>query len=60
MKIKIEIYCDNAAFEQLDSEVYRILTELAERVSEFGVRMSKGNIMDTNGNTVGTFILTED
>lgn len=54
MKIKINIDTANDAFQDggLDHEVYRILAELAERVSEYGVRSSHGNI------TCGTFKVT--
>jgi hypothetical protein len=55
MKVKIEITCDNAAFEEegLDNEVYRILKSLMDRVSQYGVHAADGAIMDINGNKVG-------
>lgn len=59
MQITITINTDNAAFEPTpEDEVIRILTEYSERVSEYGVRMSHGNLRDTNGNTCGRVEVT--
>lgn len=50
MTFKLEINCDNAAFEDSPQiEVGRILAELAPEVE------SAGNLYDINGNRVGQY-----
>ena len=52
MKVKIEIECSNAAFDDLPGvEVSRILEDLAENINFSG--LEDGSIHDINGNTVG-------
>lgn len=55
MKFKLNIDCDNAAFQDDAShEVARILRELADRVEISGGQpLSDFNLYDTNGNRVG-------
>ena len=63
MKFRLEITCDNAAFDDPESddatgeELARLLREAAERV-ELGYAM--GPLMDKNGNHVGHFGLGTD
>ena len=53
MKVKIEICCDNAAFdENAGLEVCRILHELSRNICVVHGGM-KDTIKDINGNTVG-------
>ena len=52
MKFKLEIDCDNAAFEDdAAGEVMRILNDLAERIPIVIGRTL--NLYDVNGNSVG-------
>ena len=52
--ITITIETDNAAFSDKAHEVARILRELARRIENRGIdNISK--VMDSNGNSVGTF-----
>jgi D-mannonate dehydratase len=65
MRITITIDTDNAAFHADEhddgtDEVMRILRDYTERVSEYGVRMSHGNLIDANGNTVGRVTVGEN
>lgn len=57
MKLKININLDNAAFED-EGEISRILRQLADKISYDG-RIDGGKIMDVNGNSVGTWEITE-
>lgn len=53
MKVKIEIKCDNAAFEDApEHEVARILREAAQRIEGGG--LSCFPLFDYNGNKVGS------
>jgi hypothetical protein len=56
MKFKMEIDCDNSAFDDPE-EVSRILRKLADRIC--GKREDAGRVLDFNGNSVGTFELKE-
>lgn len=54
MKVRIEIDCDNAAFENAGMEVSRILTKLANLI--YGDELDSGwtqALIDINGNVVG-------
>ncbi len=55
MKLKIEIDCDNAAFDdEPATELSRILRVLAGRIEEGYLPEFNGwQILDVNGNTVG-------
>ena len=53
---RLQIKCDNAAFEDLEGEVGRILRRVAADVAEQGDR--SGVCMDYNGNRVGSYTLT--
>lgn len=54
MKFKLEIDCDNAAFEDPGTEVARILHDLADRVGQhMPVRGDSFVLYDINGNKVG-------
>jgi len=57
MNLKININLDNAAFED-EGEISRILRKLADKISYDG-RIDGGKIMDVNGNSVGTWEITE-
>lgn len=61
MKFTLEIDCDNAAFTgedgDADMEVAMILRNAAERV-EAG--RNSGKLLDSNGNSVGKFLFTEE
>lgn len=48
----LSIKTDNAAFEDPNAEVARILRDAAERVEQ---GFSRGLLRDINGNTVGDF-----
>ncbi len=54
MEFKLEIDCDNAAFEgdALLDEVTRILCVVAKHVHEGNL---EGKVRDINGNRVGSF-----
>ena len=57
MKLKIEFDCDNAAFDDLGTEVARILTVVADKAQagyQYGV------CADINGNRVGEWELSDD
>jgi hypothetical protein len=64
MKFRIEIDCDNAAFDDdRNGELATILTRVAERLSD-GLRLSSRPerataLQDSNGNTVG-FVWIEE
>ena len=51
MKFKIEIECDNAAFDEPYEELARILRDLADDIEE-SVHLAHP-IFDINGNRVG-------
>ena len=52
---KLKIETDNAAFQDVQEEVARILREVAVNL-EIGIK--KANVRDINGNVVGEFNLT--
>jgi hypothetical protein len=75
MRLKIEISCGNAAFENYPGlELARILSTLADQIrrSHTGMlgtfksaggrelRASSGKLMDINGNTCGAWQITGD
>ena len=53
MKLTIEIDTDNDAFHEDPEQVRHLLDRVSDQV-ETGVR-GAGNLMDSNGNTVGTW-----
>lgn len=53
-KVKIEINTSNAAFEEGNDEVVRILRDLADKFECGSVRE---NILDINGNKVGKVVV---
>ena len=57
MTFKLNINCDNDAFygEQKHAELVRILREIAGDLERHGGLMGK-NVLDINGNTVGTAV----
>ena len=58
MQFTLAIESDNEAFAEAQSEVVRILRDVADQM-ESGTDCA--NIRDANGNTVGTFeLLAED
>jgi hypothetical protein len=56
MRFTVEVNCDSAAFENLETEVIRILREAASHV-ERGIESSQ--IIDSDGNTVGSWEFTD-
>lgn len=56
-KIIIELNTNNSAFEENESEVSRILSDLGERL-EAGQKPE--SLQDSNGNKVGTVEYKED
>lgn len=57
MKMRIEFDCDNAAFDDMQSEIARILREIAEDVARseaYDLRGVYSHVNDVNGNKVGT------
>ena len=53
----LEIECENAIFEDWQTEVARILRGVADRLDRLDGRQDQitGNILDLNGNTVGSW-----
>ena len=60
MKVTIEIQCDNAAFEDLNGEVSRILRVLAKRVDTSPKSLEDMRLMDLNGNKVGQMVVSDE
>jgi len=57
MKLTVTIACDNAAFhDDFEGEIAAVLDRAARSIAEGGT----GRIRDTNGNTVGSWQLTDD
>lgn len=56
-KFVVELELENAAFEELEYELARILRVIAEKVE--GGKFS-GYAWDTNGNTVGNFQIKDE
>lgn len=52
MKIVIEINIDNAAFEDFNPEIERILDDIKDRLDYFGLKRPLV-LRDINGNVVG-------
>lgn len=56
MRFTLTIDCDNAAFEDDDSELARIIRDVAKRVEGLSTTAAfEGTASDINGNTVGKF-----
>lgn len=56
--LKVAIQTDNAAFEDsLFDEVRACFERIVRKLAR---GESSGRVLDSNGNTVGTFALTED
>lgn len=49
----LAIKTDNAAFEDRNAEVARILRDAAEKVEDFG--LPESGLLDVNGNLVGGY-----
>lgn len=56
MKLTIEIYMNNAAFEDNEDEVHCILNNINPKMEEDVVV----KLRDSNGNTVGWYKITEE
>jgi len=56
--LRITISTDNAAFEDKAAECARILRLAAEKISADGSGKCTGNLLDGNGNHVGTFTVS--
>lgn len=55
MKFKLEFNCDNAAFDDLEAEIARLLQVAAEKVQDGN---KQGILLDLNGHLVGKFSIT--
>lgn len=53
MTFKLEIDCDNAAFENPIDEIVRLLHKTAERLERDGQTFTGCKLLDFNGNSVG-------
>ena len=51
MKVSIKFNTDNAAFEDHNNEISKILREIGEAIEQHGI--TEGPCRDRNGNTVG-------
>lgn len=65
MKFKLEIDCDNAAFQgeygdEAVTEVSDILSRLAFQLVAGDANREAGNLHDSNGNFVGYWTFTEE
>jgi hypothetical protein len=56
MTITIKLKTENAAFEDKDAEVARILAQVCKQFYSYGPQPSK--LRDYNGNTVGSVTVT--
>jgi hypothetical protein len=56
MDFILRMNCDNAAFEDLEIEVSRLLQKVASQIE---ANQKSGKIIDFNGNTVGEFFFDE-
>jgi len=55
MRVRIEIRCDNEAFEPYaGTEVARILRQIADEMQDDILPDTEQRLRDINGNTVGT------
>ena len=54
MKLIIEIYCDNAAFDPITPEVVRILERYVDWIKHIQDIPNNYRFKDYNGNTVGS------
>jgi hypothetical protein len=53
---KMEFTTDNASFEvKPQAEALRILLDISLKVMKAGKKADSGKIMDTNGNSIGTW-----
>ena len=60
MKIRIEINCDNAAFEDnAGGEVKRCVDDVMDRCRRASWMPGRYNVVDYNGNKVGTLTVEE-
>ena len=56
MDMRLSLKLDNAAFDKPGPELYRIFSELADRLQDAVPGLEdRGRIADANGNTVGTW-----
>ena len=61
MKFKLNIDCENAAFDSNDgTEIARILRVVAETVDKYGLPAMYQNIYDANGNKTGSYALKDE
>lgn len=58
MKVTISIACDNAAFEDNPFELSDILKDLGSRIRCAGHIDDAVTIRDSNGNDVGSIVIT--
>jgi hypothetical protein len=54
MRLNLTINCDNAAFDERNEEVGRILRDVVGMIESGGVDAGPRTLRDHNGNTVGT------
>lgn len=61
MELKLNVNMDNAAFQGPGhEEVSRILREISQQIEHSYEPHPSGGCMDINGNTVGTWEITEE
>lgn len=62
-KFRVEFDCENAAFGETDAdrlaEAGRLLSNLAEKLTDWSQGYPQGNIRDANGNTVGHWTFSQ-
>ena len=59
MKAQIEINLDNAAFQEGEQELVRVIRNLAQDIEDYPTADFIG-VIDMNGNSVGHFEIVED
>ena len=61
MKFRLNLNCDNAAFDELPNhEIARILREAADRIEAGDLPAGYTNLHDINGNAVGAYRMREE
>lgn len=60
MKLMLEIESENAAFDDANEELARILTNLADDLRCYSDHELSGMLKDINGNRVGSFMFTTE
>lgn len=59
--LTVNINADSSAFDNDNgTEIARLLRKLADDFEGGNIPESSGRLLDTNGNTTGTWVFTED